>query len=56
MAWADEATRGKFGLGDDSAGLTWEEDNLIKKLAAACGEYDTGNDGHAAKPKYKAKG
>ena len=32
LAWSEEATKGKFGLGDDPAGLTWEEENLLKKL------------------------
>ena len=35
MAWAEEATKGKFNLGDDASALTWEEDVLIKKLNEA---------------------
>lgn len=32
LSWSEEATKGKFNLGDDPAALTWEESNLIKKL------------------------
>jgi len=35
IAWSEEATKGKFNLGDDPAGMTWEEENLIGKIRAA---------------------
>ncbi len=38
LAWSEEATKGKFGLGDDPSGTTWEEDNLLKKLSKALKE------------------
>ncbi len=35
LAWAEESTKGRFALGDDPSGLTYEENNLIRKLKAA---------------------
>ena len=35
LAWSEQATRGKFDLGDDTVGLTWEEETLCKKLKEA---------------------
>ncbi len=35
QGWAEEATKGRFGAGDDPSGLTWEENNLIQKIKAA---------------------
>lgn len=35
ISWFEEATRGHFTMGDDSAGLTWEEEALVKKLREA---------------------
>ncbi len=35
LAWAEEATKGRFGLGDDPTGLTYEQNNLIRKLKEA---------------------
>ena len=38
LSWAEEATKGKFNLGDEPAGLTWEEEALIQKLRDALNE------------------
>ncbi len=35
LAWSEEATKGRFGAGEEASGLTWEESNLIKKLNLA---------------------
>lgn len=42
LLWAEEATKGKFNLGDETVGLTWEEETLIKKLKNALAESKTG--------------
>ena len=35
IGWQEEATKGKFSFGDDASALTWEEQNLIKKIREA---------------------
>lgn len=35
LSWGEESTRGKFGLGDDAAVMSWEEENLLNKLRKA---------------------
>jgi hypothetical protein len=35
LSWAEESTRGKFGLGDDASALSWEEETLMNKLKQA---------------------
>ena len=35
IAWAEEATKGKFNMGDDASAMTFEEEDLIKKLRSA---------------------
>lgn len=35
LAWSEEATKGKFSLGDESVGFTWEEGVLLDKLQNA---------------------
>ena len=38
IGWQEEATKGKFSFGDDASALTWEEQNLIKKIREAAVE------------------
>lgn len=32
IAWSEEATKGRFDMGDEPVCFTWEEENLLKKL------------------------
>lgn len=35
IAWAEEATKSKYGLGDESVCLTWEEEHLLENLRSS---------------------